>query len=116
MKKLEYGTVQRNADFFGVLANTLFLTAYMLIATMSMGFAMKSRSKASLGGEIQIFFLDKHLTYLMVCAVVWAVFLSSTYYQMFLLSRVEEDPIQVYVSEKEIESRILSTIWALLVL
>ena len=78
----------------------------MLIATYSIGFAKKQYIKANEQQGVLKYYLSNHLWFLVVCMFVWSVFLMNNYYNMYLNSIEDLDPVQTYVPFDELLYRI----------
>lgn len=71
---------------YRIFANTAFITLYMIIAFSSIGFAMKTVAKSSIGIEVQKMYLASHKRYVYVCVIIWTSFLANSTYQLFVSS------------------------------
>lgn len=66
--------------------NAMFMTVYMFVATLSIGFSKKTQSKTNIGKDMIKFFLDNHLLYVWVCVIIWSATLYNCYYLMYINS------------------------------
>ena len=64
--------------------NAIFITIYMIIASLSMGYAKlaKKESRSSLGGHIFDEFLDKYISYIKFFTWLWVANLAHALYQI----------------------------------
>ena len=76
----------KEADLASCFKDTLFLTVYMLVAAYSIGFAQKQYIKANEQQGVLKYYLSNHLWFLVVCIIVWSIFLSNNFYNMYLNS------------------------------
>lgn len=83
-------------DTHDILLNTIFIITYMIMALLSMGFAEKIKSKSSIGDNIEKYYLNIHIAYVNTCVYVWAFFLASSYYQLYVFSIDTTDPFEEY--------------------
>jgi hypothetical protein len=79
-----------------IFLNTSFIVIYMLIAILSIGFSEKIKSKSSIGDNIEKYYLNIHIAYVNTCVYIWAFFLASSYYQLFLFAVEDIDPFEQY--------------------
>ena len=63
--------------------NCLFYSIYMIIAFVSIGFSQKLKVKSSIGSEIQNFYLDKHIDYIVASVWIWTFFLAGSYFTLY---------------------------------
>lgn len=90
-------------QLLAIAYNCLFLTIFMLIATHSIGFAKKNKSKKSIDDKMKNFYLNNHLLYVFTCIIIQTVYLSEAYYQVFVNSIPHFDPEKVYVPNSELQ-------------
>jgi len=71
---------QQRANLFKVFTNTAFITFYMVIAFFSIGFALKTIAKSSIGSDVQNQYLKRHMCYVYWCVLIWTGFLANCTY------------------------------------
>jgi len=84
LTKMSYGLSSSTSLFI----NCIFLSIFISMAFFSMGFAQKllmkitneEGGKNDKAGKIQGKYLDKHISYVSVCIILWALFQSISFY------------------------------------
>ena len=84
-----------NKEKDNLFVNCIFLSVFMAAAFGSIGYAQKLRMKISNednAAMLQRDYLRKHISYVAVCIILWALFLSISFYKLYNASK---QPIDV---------------------
>ena len=81
----------------------------MAIASVSMGYAKKTISKANIAKELVSYFLNNHLWYIGACAAIWMAILYNSFYLMYLNSFSMVDPVRDDIPTAQLYSLLLRT-------
>ena len=68
------------------------MSGFMIIAIWSIGFAQKMKKKEDEKENIKQY-LEKHITYVFTCIILWISFLSSSYYLLYIDSL--QEPLEI---------------------
>lgn len=79
-----------------------FLTVYMILASISVGYSKKIQMKESIGKETIAIFLNNHLLYVWTCIVIWMCLLYDALFYMYMDQFTRPNPETDGISKKTI--------------
>lgn len=93
----------------------VFLTVYMILASISVGYSKKVQMKESIGKETIAIFMNNHLLYVWWCIIIWMSLLYNALFMMYMYQFGVPNPEKEGIESDEIKRLINQTSFSFMI-